>query len=235
MNYMEVKAIYVYFFAPGRVNLIGEHIDYNGGHVLPCALTIGTYAVVRKREDRLIRFYSHNFSKMGIIEKDMDQLFYFENDDWVNYTKGIISTFEDEGYKFDCGFDIAYYGNIPNGAGLSSSASIELVTCVMLKNLYKLKISMEEMIRLSKKTENEYIGVNCGVMDQFIIGMGKKEHSILLNTLTMDYKYVKFNLDEYSIIIGNTNKRRGLASSKYNERFLECQKALEQMKKVIDN
>lgn len=221
------------FFAPGRVNLIGEHTDYNGGHVLPCALTIGTYAAVRKRNDKSIRFYSENFNDLGVIQVPLDQMEFCEEHDWVNYPKGIIKTFADEGYFLTEGFDIVFYGTIPNGAGLSSSASLELVTCVVLNNLYGFQIPMQDMVRISQITENEYIGVQCGIMDQFSIGMGKKEHAILLNTSTMAYKYAELNLKDNLIIISNTNKRRGLADSKYNERHSECQNALEDLNKVI--
>jgi len=222
------------FFAPGRVNLIGEHTDYNGGHVLPCSLTIGTYAAVKRRTDRKIRFFSENFPELGVTEVTLDQMEFDEEHDWVNYPKGIISVFSEEGKSVDTGFDIVYYGNIPNGAGLSSSASIELVTCVVLNSLFDFAVTMEEMVRISQKTENQYIGVKCGVMDQFAIGMGKRDHAILLNTSTMVYKYAELKLEDCVLIISNTNKRRGLADSKYNERHEECQGALRALQKVTE-
>ncbi|MGL4651961.1 galactokinase [Cetobacterium sp.] len=218
------------FFAPGRVNLIGEHIDYNGGKVFPCALDFGTYAVLTKREDKQFRMYSENFKDLGIIEFSLDSLVYDKKDDWANYPKGIVKTFLDAGYKIDSGFDVLYYGNIPNGAGLSSSASIEVLTTVILKSLFNLDIDMVEMVKLSQKTENEFIGVNCGIMDQFSIGMGKKDHAILLDCNTLEYSYAPFMLKDASIVIGNSNKRRGLGESKYNERRASCDTALEDLK-----
>jgi len=222
------------FFAPGRVNLIGEYTDFNGGHVLPCALTIGTYAVVRPRTDRKLRFYSENFSELGIIEAATDAIGYKDSHDWANYPKGVVAIFQQAGIDIERGFDIAFYGNIPNGAGLSSSASIEMLMAVILKAFYTVTFSMEEMVALAQKTENEYIGVNCGIMDQFAIGMGKKEHGVLLNTSTMAYHYAHLDLGEYALVIGNTNKRRGLGDSKYNERRAECEQAVADLNQVMD-
>lgn len=221
------------FFAPGRVNLIGEYTDFNGGHVLPCALTIGTYAAVRLRSDKKCRLYSENFSELGIIETSLETIEYNEAHDWANYPKGLVSIFKDEGFNIEQGFDIAFYGNIPNGAGLSSSASIEVVMAVVLKALYKLEITMDQMVLLAQKTENNYIGVNCGIMDQFAIGMGKREYGVLLNTSTMAYKYAHLELGEYALVIANTNKRRGLGESKYNERRKECESALADLNTVV--
>ncbi|MGL5989728.1 galactokinase [Cetobacterium sp.] len=218
------------YFAPGRVNLIGEHIDYNGGKVFPTALDFGTYAVLKKRDDKVFRMYSENFKDLGIIEFNLDLLKNTEKDDWANYPKGIIKTFLDAGYRIDSGFDVLFFGNIPNGAGLSSSASIEVLTTVILKNLFNLNISMIDMVKLSQKTENEFIGVNCGIMDQFAIGMGKKDHAILLDCETLEYAYAPFVLKDASIVIANTNKRRGLGESKYNERRASCEAALEDLK-----
>ena len=218
------------FFAPGRVNLIGEHIDYNGGKVFPCALDFGTYAVVTKRNDKTFRMFSENFKNLGIIEFSLDSLIYDKKDDWANYPKGVIKTFLDAGFEITNGFDVLYFGNIPNGAGLSSSASIEVLTSVILKELFKLDVNMVDMVKLSQKTENEFIGVNCGIMDQFSIGMGKKDHAILLDCNTLDYSYAPFILKDASIVIANTNKRRGLGESKYNERRASCEAALEDLK-----
>ncbi|WP_293721248.1 galactokinase [uncultured Cetobacterium sp.] len=218
------------FFAPGRVNLIGEHIDYNGGKVFPCALDFGTYAVLTKREDKTFRMYSENFKDLGIIEFSLDSLIYDKKDDWANYPKGVVKTFLDAGFKIDSGFDVLFYGNIPNGAGLSSSASIEVLTSVIIKNLFNLDIDMVEMVKLCQKTENEFIGVNCGIMDQFSIGMGKKDHAILLDCNTLEYSYAPFILNDISIVIANTNKRRGLGESKYNERRASCESALKDLK-----
>lgn len=222
------------FFAPGRVNLIGEHTDYNGGHVFPCALSLGTYAIASKTSGSKIRLYSKNFEATGIIEVEVNHISYDKVWDWANYPLGIAKILVDEGYSMDSGFDIMFYGNIPNGAGLSSSASIELVTCVALKTLFQLNIDMIEMVKLSQKSENQFNGVNCGIMDQFASGMCKKDHALLLNTNTLSYKHVPMDLGEISIVIANTNKRRGLAASKYNERRIECTKALEALQKVLD-
>lgn len=221
------------FFAPGRVNLIGEHTDYNGGHVFPCALSFGTYAIVHKRRDSRLRLFSKNFQDLGIIEGDISNLSYNRDDDWANYPKGVIKIFKDAGYSIDTGLDILFYGNIPNGAGLSSSASIELVTSVILNDLFNLNIDMLEMVKLSQRAENKFIGVNCGIMDQFACGMGKKDHAILLNTNTLEYRYAPIELEEITIIIANTNKRRGLADSKYNERRSQCENALKGLQKKL--
>ena len=221
------------FFAPGRVNLIGEHTDYNGGHVFPCALSFGTYALARKRDDGKLRFFSKNFDAFGVIETDLINLSFDKIHDWANYPKGVVKTFQDAGYKIDKGIDVLFYGNIPNGAGLSSSASIELVTSMLLKVLFDLDIDMVKMVKLSQKSENEFNGVNCGIMDQFACGMGKKDHAILLDTNTLKFEYVPAKLEGISIVIANTNKRRDLATSKYNERRSECESALEALQKEL--
>jgi galactokinase len=222
------------FFAPGRVNLIGEHTDYNGGHVFPCALDLGTYAIACKRDDSKIRLYSRNFEDLGIIEADVSHLVYDKKHDWANYPKGVVKMFKDAGYKIQTGFEVLFFGNIPNGAGLSSSASIELATSILLKGLFNLDIDMIEMVKLSQKSENEFIGVNCGIMDQFAIGMGKKDHAILLDANTLNYEYAPVKLDGISIVIANTNKRRGLADSKYNERRSECENALKKLQEKLN-
>lgn len=222
-----------YFFSPGRVNLIGEHTDYNGGHVFPCTISLGTYGAVVKRQDQTFRFYSENFKDLGIIEIDLNNLDYNEDHDWVNYAKGVILQFVKKGYSFDTGFDLAITGNIPGG-GLSSSSSLELLICVIIKDLYQFNIEMLDMVKMSKAVENDYIGVNSGIMDQFIIGMGIENHSILLDTNTLKYKHVPLDLEGYVILIGNTNKKRTLADSKYNERFAECQSALKILQEHTD-
>lgn len=217
------------YFSPGRVNLIGEHTDYNGGFVFPCALDFGTYAVARKREDKLFRMYSKNFENLEIIEFNLDNLTYDKKDDWANYPKGVIKTFLDKGYVIDRGMDILFFGNIPNGAGLSSSASIEVLVAVILKDLFKLSIDMVEMVKYCQIAENKFIGVNSGIMDQFAVGMGKKDHAILLDCNTLKYEYVPIKLEDMSIVIANTNKKRGLADSKYNERRASCEAAVAQL------
>ncbi|TDT69722.1 galactokinase [Hypnocyclicus thermotrophus] len=214
------------FFSPGRVNLIGEHTDYNGGNVFPCALSFGTYAIARLRDDKKVRLYSKNFKDLGIIEFNIDELKNTKEHDWANYPKGILSILKEKGYSIEKGFEILFFGNIPNGAGLSSSASIELATSVVLKGLFNLNIDMVNMVKVSQMAENQFVGVNCGIMDQFAIGMGKKDNAILLNCDTLEYKYAPVKLKNAKIIIANTNKRRGLADSKYNERRIECERAL---------
>lgn len=218
------------FFAPGRVNLIGEHTDYNGGHVFPCALTFGTYAYVSKRNDRKVQLYSMNFPEVGVISVSLNESLEFNKEhDWANYPKGVIKEFTDKGIHLDQGFDILFYGNIPNGAGLSSSASIELATAVTLQALYDTTFPRVELVKMSQHAENEFIGVSCGIMDQFAIGMGKENHAILLNCQSLEYKYSPIELKDASLVIANTNKRRALAESKYNERRSECERALKDL------
>src|SRR5699024_5161475 len=222
------------FFAPGRINLIGEHTDYNGGHVFPASISFGTYALATKRTDRKLRFYSMNFPEKGMIEVDLDDLNYDEADDWANYPKGMIKKMQDHGCKIDSGLDILYYGNIHNSAGLSSSASIEIVTGVLLEGLFDFELDRIDMIKLGQKVENDYIGVNSGIMDQFASEMGKKHHAIQLNTATLDYNYAPIKLPNHSIVIMNTNKSRTLAGSKYNERRSECEQALKDLKTKLN-
>lgn len=225
---------YKAYFAPGRVNLIGEHTDYNGGHVFPCALTIGTYAVARKRSDSKLRFYSMNFDQLGIIEADLNHLEKRKEDDWANYPKGVIWALQSKGYKIGSGLDILYYGNIPNASGLSSSASIEVLTGFVLKDLFGLDFSLQELALMSQYAENHFIGVNCGIMDQFAIAMGKKNNAIFLDTANLSYEYAPLELGDAKIVIMNTNKKRGLGDSKYNERRSECEAALADLQKVTD-
>lgn len=214
------------YFAPGRVNLIGEHTDYNGGNVFPCALVIGTYGAAKKRKDSLVRLYSDNFPEVGMIEFGIDDIRYEKKHDWANYPKGLIHVFKEKGLKFDSGFEIFFEGNIPHGAGLSSSASIEVLTAIILNDLFQFDLEMIDMVKLSQKAENQFVGVNSGIMDQFAVGMGKKDMAILLDTNTLEYRYANIQLKDSSIIIANTNKRRGLQDSKYNERRSECEEAL---------
>ncbi|MFD2705702.1 galactokinase [Salibacterium lacus] len=222
------------FFAPGRINLIGEHTDYNGGYVFPCAITKGTYALAAGRSDRKVRLYSENMPESGIIEMSLDSLDYKEDDGWANYPKGMMYKLLEAGWDISGGIDVLYYGNIPNGAGLSSSASIELVTGVMLEYLFNLEIDRVELVKLGQKVENEFIGVNSGIMDQFAIGMGKADHGILLDCQTLLYEYAPLHLKNYTLMIMNTNKERTLASSKYNDRRRECESALENLKQYAD-
>ena len=214
------------FFAPGRINLIGEHTDYNGGHVFPASISFGTYALGLKRNDQKLRFYSMNFSEHGIIECDLGNLDYHKDDDWANFPKGMMKYMRENGADISTGLDILFYGNIPNGAGLSSSASIEMATGVLLEGIFNVKIDRIEMIKLGQQVENNYIGVNSGIMDQFAIGMGKQDHAIHLNTATLEYQYAPIKLENHVIMIINTNKQRTLAGSKYNERRTQCEQAL---------
>lgn len=221
------------FFSPGRVNLIGEHTDYNGGMVFPCAITFGTYAVVSKRTDSCMRLFSNNFKEKGIIDVALQTLHYDKKDDWANYVKGVVYFLQQEGFEIPCGLNILIEGNIPNGAGLSSSASLEVLTGTILKETFQLPISKLDIIKLSQKAENQFVGMNCGIMDQFIIGMGKKDHAIALDTGTLEYTYAPVQLKQASIVIMNTNKQRGLTDSKYNERRAECEHALSQIQRVV--
>jgi galactokinase len=221
------------FFAPGRINLIGEHTDYNGGHVFPASISYGTYALAQKREDQQLRFYSMNFPEIGVIESDLSNLAFNESDQWANYPKGMILFMKEAGNEITQGADILYFGNIPNGAGLSSSASIELATGVLMNGLFDLKMERIPMVQLGQKVENKYIGVNSGIMDQFAIGMGKKDHAILLDCQTLAYKYAPIVLENHSIIIVNTNKQRTLAGSKYNERRAQCEQALSELQQEL--
>lgn len=217
------------FFAPGRVNLIGEHTDYNGGHVFPCALTIGTYAVAHKRDDRKLRFYSMNFENLGIIESSLDDLKPAKEAGWTNYPKGVIWAFGEKGYKVDCGFDILLNGNIPNGSGLSSSASVEVVTGYILSEMLGLGIPNQELAIIGQFSENNFNGVNCGIMDQFAIAMGKKDNAIFLDTSDLSFEYAPIKLEGAKIVISCSNKKRGLGDSKYNERRAECEEALREI------
>ena len=223
------------YFAPGRVNLIGEHTDYNGGHVFPCALTIGTYAIVRKREDRNFRFYSTNFESLGVIEASLDNLKYDKALDWTNYPLGVVWAFIEKGYPVDCGFDMLLFGNIPNGSGLSSSASVEVVTGVALRDLFGYDdISMIDIALFGQYSENNFNGVNCGIMDQFAIAMGKKDQAIFLDTSDLSYTYAPIKLADKKIVIACSNKKRGLGDSKYNERRAECEEALAELQTKLD-
>ena len=221
------------YFAPGRVNLIGEHTDYNGGHVFPCALTIGTYMIARRRTDRTLRFYSMNFEDKGVMTSSLDELYYDKAADWTNYPKGIMWTFNEKGLEVSNGVDMLLFGNIPNGSGLSSSASVELVTGVMLRDMFGYdQLSMIDLALYGQYSENKFNGVNCGIMDQFAIAMGKKDQAIFLDTSDLSYTYAPVKLDDARIVIACSNKKRGLGDSKYNERRSECEEALADIQKV---
>ena len=222
------------FFAPGRVNLIGEHTDYNGGHVFPCALTIGTYAAVRVRNDRRLRFYSMNFEQLGVIESSLDGLKPEKEADWTNYPKGVMWAFGERGFEIPQGMDILLNGNIPNGSGLSSSASVEVLTGAILRDFFGFQVSNQDLALIGQFSENKFNGVNCGIMDQFAIAMGKKEHAIFLDTSDLSYTYAPVKLQGAKIVIACSNKKRGLGDSKYNERRSECETALAELQKVVD-
>ena len=222
------------FFSPGRVNLIGEHTDYNGGHVFPCALTIGTYGAVRKRADRKLRLYSMNFSGTGIWETSLDELTPCPEDRWTNYPKGVLWALQAKGYEVPFGFDLLVYGNIPNGSGLSSSASLEVLIGTIAKKFYGLDmLTMEEIAKIGQYSENHYNGVNCGIMDQFAVAMGKKNYAIYLDTATLEYEYAPLELGDARIVIACSNKKRGLADSAYNTRRSECETALQELQQVV--
>ena len=221
------------YFAPGRVNLIGEHTDYNGGHVFPCALTIGTYGAVRKRNDNKLRFYSMNFEHLNVIESSLDDLTPRKNAGWTNYPKGVMWALREKGYEIPCGIDLMLFGNIPNGSGLSSSASVEVLTGYILNDLFDLGISNQDLALLGQFSENNFNGVNCGIMDQFAIAMGKKDHAIFLDTADLSFEYAPIKLEGAKIVISCSNKKRGLGDSKYNERRAECEEALEEIRQKV--
>lgn len=221
------------YFAPGRVNMIGEHTDYNGGHVFPCALTIGTYMAAKKRNDRKLRFYSMNFDKLGVLESSIDGIKPEEEAEWTNYPKGVMWAFDGRGYHMDCGLDIVLYGNIPAGSGLSSSASLEVVTGYMLRDLYGFDVSNIDIALIGQYSENNFNGMNCGIMDQFASAMGKKDNAIFLNTADLSYEYAPLVLDGAKVLITNSNVKHKLVDSKYNERRSECETALKELQEVI--
>lgn len=222
------------FFAPGRVNLIGEHTDYNGGHVFPCALTIGTYMAVKKRDDKKLRFYSMNFDHLGVIESGIEGLKPEKEADWTNYPKGVMWAFEKRGMKMDCGLDIVLNGNIPNGSGLSSSASLEVVTGFMLRDLFGFDVTNVELARIGQYSENNFNGMNCGIMDQFASAMGKKDNAIFLDTADLSYEYAPINLAGAKIVVTNSKVKHSLVNSEYNTRRSECETALKELQTVTD-
>ncbi len=219
------------FFCPGRVNLIGEHIDYNGGSVMPCAIMAGTYLAVAKNKELKLRFQCLNFPET--TELALQSFYTKTGKEWFNYPLGIIHHLFQEGYSAS-GLDMLFYGDLPIGAGLSSSASVEVVTAYALTQIFGWSFSGEQLALLAKKAENEFIGVNCGIMDQFAVAMGKKDHALLLNCDTLEHEYLPFDTSRYELVIINTNKPRSLTESKYNERFAECMMALERLQQKLD-
>lgn len=221
------------YFAPGRVNLIGEHTDYNGGHVFPCALTMGTYAAARKREDRVLRFYSMNFEKEGVIETSLDDLVCRDEAGWTNYPKGVVWAFGEKGYPVPSGMDIVIFGDIPNGSGLSSSASLEVLIGVILRDFFGFEVSQVEIAQIGQYSENNFNGMNCGIMDQFASAMGKKDCAIFLNTADLSYEYASVKLEHARIVIANSNVKHSLVGSEYNVRRQQCESALKQLQSVV--
>jgi galactokinase len=218
------------FFCPGRVNLIGEHIDYNGGLVMPCAVSMGTWLSISKNKDKLLRFQCLNFTDTA--ELHLQHSYSKTGKEWFNYPLGVINELVQSGHNIS-GLDMLYYGNLPIGAGLSSSASIEVLTGFSLSKMFALNISEKEIALIGKKAENEFIGVNCGIMDQFAVAMGKKDKCILLNCDSLAFEYLPFATGNYRLVIINSNKQRTLADSKYNERFAECGMVLKALKKKL--
>lgn len=220
------------YFAPGRVNLIGEHTDYNGGHVFPCALTIGTYALVRKRTDDRLRFYSMNFEEDGITESGIFDFHPKEENSWTDYPKGVMWAFTQRGMALPQGLDILIRGNIPAGSGLSSSASLEVLTGFFLRDIFGFEVTNEELAKIGQYSENQYNGMNCGIMDQFASAMGKSDHAIFLDTATLEYTYAPLFLENASVVVTNSNVKHSLVTSAYNQRREECEKALSELQNV---
>ncbi len=224
-----------FYFAPGRVNLIGEHTDYNGGHVFPCALTMGTYGVARKREDRTMHFYSINLDGIGVVEASLDDLTNKKEYDWANYPLGVVWAFAEKGHKLDSGFDMVIWGDIPDGAGLSSSAALEVLTGVILKDLFGFTdLTMTDLALFGQYSENNFNGCNCGIMDQFASANGKKDNAIFLDTNTLKFEYAPIKLDDAKIIITNSKVKHSLVDSAYNDRRQECTDALGALKTKLD-
>ena len=224
-----------FYFSPGRVNLIGEHTDYNGGHVFPCALTLGTYGAARKREDNKIHFYSMNLDSFGIVEASLDDLTNKKEYNWANYPLGVVWAFKEKGHTITSGFDMVIWGNIPNGSGLSSSASLEVLTGVILTDLFEIKdLSMTDLALIGQYSENNFNGCNCGIMDQFAVAMGKKDHAIFLDTSDLSYEYAPCVLDGAKIVITNSKVKHSLVDSAYNDRRNECAAALKALQSELD-
>ena len=224
-----------FYFSPGRVNLIGEHTDYNGGHVFPCALTLGTYGAARKREDNKIHFYSMNLDSFGVVEASLDDLTNKKEYNWANYPLGVVWAFKEKGHTITSGFDMVIWGNIPNGSGLSSSASLEVLTGVILTDLFEIKdLSMADLALIGQYSENNFNGCNCGIMDQFAVAMGKKDHAIFLDTSDLSYEYAPCVLDGAKIVITNSKVKHSLVDSAYNDRRNECAAALKALQSELD-
>ncbi len=222
------------YFAPGRVNLIGEHTDYNGGHVFPCALSMKNAAVARRRDDTRVRWFNLTWPEDGVREADIRDLKPNDNGKWFDYQQGVIWAFQQNGYNVPAGYDMVMKGNLPAGSGLSASASIELLAAVIIRDLFDIDISMVDCALMGQYSENKYNGMNCGIMDQFASAMGKKDNAIFLNTATLKYEYVPLQLKDETIVIVNSKVKHSLAGSAYNDRRRESEGALEYLKKVTD-
>ena len=220
-NFDNTKEL-IYLRAPGRVNLIGEHTDYNNGFVFPSAINLEIYGVAGKRNDSLIQAYSLDFEEMKSF--DINQEIEKENS-WLDYIKGVIKELKNEG-EIESGANIIFKSTLPVGSGLSSSAAFELINAQLFSNLNSVEISKKDLALLCQRAENKFVGVNCGIMDQFAIALSKEDSALFLDTMTLDYETVSLNLSEYKIMIGNTNKPRTLADSAYNERRQECETAV---------
>lgn len=214
------------FFAPGRINLMGDHIDYNGGNVLPSTISMGTYAAIAPREGRDVRLFSTSFVDAGIITCSLDSLQYRPEQGWANYPLGVIKTLGLHGYHIPTGFDVVFLGDLPLESALSSSASLEVLTAYMLSQLFAFSLSLPHLAEISKQAENEFIGMPCGILDQFAIAMGQPNSCIFLDTASMDYSYIPLQLPQAEFLIMNTKKRRELTASKYAQRRAECEHAL---------
>ena len=223
------------YFSPGRVNLIGEHTDYNGGHVFPCALTLGTYGIMRRRNDNTLKFSSANVKKGQVVSVDMSNLKYDKKYSWANYPLGIVWALKDKGIELESGFEMLIWGNIPNGSGLSSSASIEVLMAKMIQDQYEIKsLNMLDLALIGQYSENNFNGCNCGIMDQFAVAMGKKDNAMFLDTSDLSYQYAPIDLKDEKIVIINSKVKHSLVDSAYNERREQCSTALKQLQKELD-
>lgn len=219
------------FHAPGRINLIGEHTDYNGGLVLPAAIDISIIAGAKKRSDRVLNIKSMNFPES--VTASLDGLVFEQERTWANFPLSTAWAIENSGIEV-CGADIVFQGDIPLGSGLSSSAAIEVLMMQILLSLSGQELDKKKIPVLCRKGENDFIGVKSGIMDQFIITFGKKEHALYLDCSNLEYRLVPFcNAEEVAIIIGNTKVKRELAKSAYNKRVEECEEGLKFFRKIL--
>lgn len=222
------------YFSPGRVNLIGEHTDYNGGHVFPCALSFGTNLLLAANDQKALRFKSLNMPE--IISLPLDNLLTpLPNNSWVNYPLGCIAQYIKRGFKLEQGYDILIWGNVPAGAGLSSSAAIEVVTACAFNDIFGAGYDRTELAKIGQLSEHEFAGVNCGIMDQFASAQGKKDHAIYLDCATLDFELVPVKLEGVKVVISNTHSPHKLDSGAYNARVAECKLAVEQLRTFRPN